>query len=204
MGLGAEVSPALWSWLHAKIHGERAGDVVRSSAEAVQKELLDCYALIEKMGRGVVYYGSARLKADSPHFQASIELSKRLALLLGVTTWSGGGPGMMHAASIGAQEAGRPVAGIRIAREAGTTVKSLSYLTPDAQVMCRFLSSRKVALTDCGVRKEASDRTAYVFLPGGLGTMDEFFEILTLLQLKKLGTKHPVPVLLLNYGGCYD
>ncbi|KAL4429565.1 hypothetical protein ABPG77_008614 [Micractinium sp. CCAP 211/92] len=48
-----------------------------------------------------------------------------------------------------------------------------------------------------------SDRTAFIFLPGGLGTMDELFEILTLVQLKKLGSKFPVPVILVDYDGFY-
>ena len=88
-----------------------------------------------------------------------------------------------------------PVGGIRISREAGTTVRTASYLSPESSTFCRFLSARKVggllvahaitayvrrpcrghalqvALTDAGVRTKESERTAYLFLPGGLGTM---------------------------------
>lgn len=114
------------------------------------QELLACYALIEKQGRGVVYYGSARLKQDSPHWGRAVELGRDVAALLGCTTWSGGGPGMMQAATEGALAAGRPVAGIRIQREAGTTVLVASYLPSGSQTFCRYLSSRKVALVDAG------------------------------------------------------
>ena len=71
------------------MHGELAGAVVRDSAAAVQQEMLACYALIERQGRGVVYYGSARLKQDSPHWARSVELGREVATLLGCTTWSG-------------------------------------------------------------------------------------------------------------------
>jgi predicted Rossmann-fold nucleotide-binding protein len=88
--------------LYCRLHGELAATVVRDSAAAVQQELLQCYALIERLGRGVVYYGSARLKAASPHWDRARQLGAQVAALLGCTTWSGGGPGMMEAATLGA------------------------------------------------------------------------------------------------------
>ena len=51
-----------------RLHGELAAGAVRDSAGAVSRELLACYALVERLGRGVVYYGSARLRNDSPHW----------------------------------------------------------------------------------------------------------------------------------------
>lgn len=214
--LGSEMTQANWHWLHQRLHGELAAETVRSSAIAVQQELLACYALIERKGRGVVYYGSARLRDGSDHWGRSRVLGATVAKLLNCTTWTGGGPGMMEAATLGAMDAGHEVAGIRIGREAGTTVRTASYLPADSAVVCRFLSSRKVALVDSGVRMKETDKTAFIFLPGGLGTMDELFEILCLMQLKKLGTRFPVPLVLCNFpssgsssdgggsGGFYD
>ena len=179
----------------------------RSSAAAVQKELLHCYSLIAKLGRGVVYYGSARLKESSPHWDKAVELGREVAKMLNVTTWSGGGPGMMEAATRGALMANKPVGGIRIEREAGQVVKLVQgehYLPKGQAAFCKYLSPRKVALVDSAVRETAEDRTAYIFLPGGLGTMDEFFELLTLIQLKKLGTQHKVPLVLCSYDGFYN
>ena len=208
MNLGAELTPDAWQWVHSRLvpHGSAiASEVVRSSAAAVNKELLACYELVHKLGRGCVYYGSARLKADSPLFGEAMELAARVSQLLGCTTWTGGGPGMMQAATLGAQRAKMPVGGIRIQREAGTNV--LSSATPivpvDCSVICKFLSARKVALVDAGVRQRVEDRTAYIYLPGGVGTMDEFFELLTLTQLNKLGSNHPVPLILMNYNDFY-
>lgn len=105
---------------------------------------------------------------------------------------------MMQAATEGALAAGGAVGGIRISREAGTTVRTagVSYLPEGTAVHCRFLAPRKVALVDAAVRAREEDRTAYIYLPGGLGTMDELFELLTLAQLGKLGSKLPVPIVL--------
>lgn len=51
-----------------RLHGELAAGGLRDSAAAVSRELLACYALVERLGRGVVYYGSARLRRESPHW----------------------------------------------------------------------------------------------------------------------------------------
>lgn len=139
----------------------------------------------------------------------------------------------MDAATKGALQAGKPVGGFKIGREAGewTTSNFHPYLPSEvyltckyvsnarkfqdmvfkgspvainASRMCRFFSARKHGLVDAVMRRSSTDRTAVVALPGGIGTLDEVFEILALIQLERIGSEHPVPFLLMNYDSFYS
>lgn len=72
------------------------------------------------------------------------------------------------------------------------------------RMKCRFFSARKHGLVDAAVRLDSSDKTAVIALPGGVGTLDEVFEILALIQLERIGSAFPVPFLLMNYDSFYS
>lgn len=177
----------------------------RTSPDEVRKEMEQCYELIHRLGRGVVYLGSSRMGPGHPHYSQTLELAREIANLLDCTTWTGAGPGLMDAAIKGAQEAGKAVGGFKIGKEAGewTTSKFHPYLPSETYLTCRFFSARKHGLVDAAVRSSSSDKTAVVALPGGVGTLDEMFEILALIQLERIGSELPVPFIVMNYDSFY-
>ncbi|XVE96063.1 hypothetical protein REPUB_Repub02eG0189200 [Reevesia pubescens] len=111
------------------------------------------------------------------------------------------GPSLMDAAIKGALQAVKPVGGFKIGREVGewTTSKFHPYLPSETYLTCRFFFTRKYGLVDAVVQSSNSDKTAVVALPGGVGTLDEMFEILALIQLERIGSELPVPFIVMNY-----
>lgn len=113
----------------------------RTSPTEIRKEIGRCYELIHRLGRGVVYLGSSRMGPDHPHYSQALELGREVANLLDCTSWTGAGPGLMDAATKGALEAGKPVGGFKIAKEAGewTASNFHSYLPSETYLTCSMV-----------------------------------------------------------------
>ncbi len=133
---------------------------------------------LEKIGPAVTIFGSARTLPDDPAYQQAVRLG-RLLVEEGYAVITGGGPGIMEAANRGAFEAG----GVSV----GLNIEIPSEQIPNKYVNralnFRYFFTRKVML----VRYSR----AFIALAGGFGTLDEFFELLTLIQTRKI-TKFPV------------
>lgn len=189
------------------VEGARREDTQRQSAARMKAEILGGYEVINRQGRGVVYLGSARFKAGTPVYEESRALGREVFQLLGSTSWTGAGPGIMQAPLEGAKEAGGRTAGIKIELDTDQTSFEQdinSALVPENVAVCKYFGPRKIGLADAAMRDREEDRTAIIVLPGGFGTLDEWFEYVVLKQLKKLGSRFPVPILLMNYEGFYD
>jgi len=137
------------------------------------------YKLIEKYPRSVSILGSARFKEDNKYYQMARSLGYRIAKELKYAVVTGGGPGIMEAASRGAYEARGKSVGFTIRLQKEQTVNK--YVTE--YVEFEYFFSRKTLLY--------FSAESYVYFPGGFGTLDEFFEIVTLIQTKKI-PKTPV------------
>lgn len=150
----------------------------------INEEFKQGFEIIESQKsykKSVSFFGSARFKEDHPYYEKARSLAKRIGTELGYAITSGGGGGIMEAANRGGFEAGVPSLGItiKLPHEQATN----PYVTQE--IPFYFFFSRKVIMT--------FSAEAYIFFPGGFGTMDEFFEIVTLIQTKKIV---PVPVIL--------
>lgn len=146
----------------------------------VLKQFIRGFRAFHFLGPCVTVFGSARYKEGHPYYGKAKQIGMFLAEM-GFTVMTGGGPGLMEAANRGAQEAGGRSVGcnIKLPKEQ----KPNPYL--DKWVLIDYFFVRKVLLSKYSY--------AFVVMPGGYGTLDEFFEALTLIQTKK---SKPFPVIL--------
>jgi len=139
----------------------------------VFREFIRGFRTLHFVGPCITVFGSARFKEDHPDYQSAREMGRQIAEM-GFTTMTGGGPGTMEAANRGAFEAG--------GRSVGCNIKLPFEQQPNPYVQTSITFEhffvRKVMLVKYSY--------AFVIMPGGFGTMDEFFETLTLVQTKIL------------------
>jgi uncharacterized protein (TIGR00730 family) len=141
-------------------------------------EFVEATERLSEIRPAVSIFGSARLKPDSPVFQQTVGIARKLSDA-GFAVISGGGPGAMEAANRGAFEGRSPSVGLNI--ELPMEQHGNEY--QDIALRFRHFFARKVAFV-----KYAA---AYVVMPGGFGTLDEMFEALTLIQTRK-GRRIPI------------
>ncbi len=140
----------------------------------IMSEFVEGFELIRRYGTAATFFGSARDTLDPDIYEQSTELAARLAKEKGYAVITGGSAGIMRSANKGAYEVGGSSIGLNV--RLPHPQKSNEYLTDMFQFDHFFV--RKVMLTF------ASE--VYIFFPGGFGTLDEFFEIVTLIQTKKI------------------
>jgi hypothetical protein len=136
-------------------------------------EFLRGFRALHFVGPCVCVFGSARFKEDHPYYAVAREMGRRIAML-GFTVMTGGGPGIMEAANRGARDVGGPSVGCNI--ELPMEQEPNPYL--DYWITFHHFYTRKVMMVKYSY--------AFAVMPGGLGTLDELFEALTLIQTKKI------------------
>lgn len=147
----------------------------------VMWEFVKGFRTLHFVGPCITIFGSARLKEHTPEYQQTCEIAGRIAEL-GFTIMTGGGPGIMEAANRGAKAVGGRSVGVNI--ELPFEQNPNPYM--DRSVDIRYFFVRKVLLLKYSY--------GFVIMPGGFGTLDEFFETITLIQTKKI-SQFPIVVM---------
>ena len=144
----------------------------------IQSEFVEGFGTLAELGPAISVFGSARTAPGSPEYEAGVRIGRALAEA-GYAVITGGGPGAMEAANKGAVEAGGTSVGL------GIELPFEQGLNPyvDIGINFRYFFVRKTMFVKYA--------TGFVVLPGGMGTMDELFEAITLVQTKKV-TRFPI------------
>ncbi|HEX6333626.1 MAG TPA: TIGR00730 family Rossman fold protein [Flavisolibacter sp.] len=163
---------------HVYLDGPKSRSYELHFAWKVFQEFMRTFRTLHFIGPCITVFGSARFRDDHPYYEAAREFGKRIAMM-GFTTMTGGGPGIMEAANRGAFENGGMSVGcnIRLPFEQAHNKYMHRWMTFE------YFFTRKVILVKYSY--------AFIIMPGGFGTMDEFFETLTLIQTKTI-TSFPI------------
>ena len=165
-----------------EVFGVRLRELEAKRLDKIVEEFSRGFYFLRDFGLAATIFGSTRVKTEDRMYQEATKLASML-VKEGFAIVTGGGPGIMEAANKGACEAGGRSAGINIQllRKQSTN----KYVKESAAFSYFFI--RKVML--------AFASEVYIFFPGGFGTLDELFELTTLIQTKKIA---PIPIILVG------
>lgn len=156
---------------HKKYHEARLEDIWR--VHRIQAEVVDGFQALRTLEPSVSILGSARMKKDNPYYSKCLELG-RLLSDNGFNIITGGGGGIMEAGSIGGSQGKSKVIGLNIKLPHEQAPNGYQ----DLNLKFNYFFVRKLMF--------AKYSFAFVFMPGGFGTLDELFTVLTLIQTKKM------------------
>lgn len=165
-----------------ELHQTFSGDAWR--VFRILSEFVEGFENMTNIGPSVSFFGSARLPVDSPYYNLAVETAQAVTKR-GFAVITGGGPGIMEAANKGAQSVNGRSCGLSI--DLPFESDSNKFIDSKYDLSFRYFFVRKVMFIRYA--------QGYVFLPGGVGTMDELFEALTLIQTKKI---HSFPIYMMG------
>jgi len=151
----------------------------------IQAEFVEGFGALAELGPAIAVFGSARTKPDNPFYDKGVKLGRALTEA-GFAVITGGGPGAMEAANRGATEAG----GVSVGLGIELPFESGLNQWVDIGINFRYFFARKTMFVKYS--------QGFIVLPGGLGTLDELFEALTLVQTQKV-TSFPVVLIGVDY-----
>ncbi len=157
-------------------------EATEKRVELIDREFRETFKFIIQYPKTVTFFGSTRIEENNVHYIKAEILAKKLSKL-GYTIVTGGGPGIMEAANRGAYDVDGASVGFNIKLPHEQRLNK--YATTHLEYYYFF--ARKVALSFAA--------EAFLVFPGGYGTMNELFEILTLVQTKKVA---PMPIILIG------
>jgi len=167
------VNPIIPPKEHVYLEGPKSRGYELSFAWKVFRQFIMGFRHLHFVGPCITVFGSSRVREENEFYIKAREFGKKIAEI-GFTTMTGGGPGIMEAANRGAFESG--------GRSVGCNIR-----LPFEQVANKYVNT-SVTFEYFFVRKTLLIKYSYAFIimPGGFGTMDEFFETLTLVQTKTI------------------